>query len=112
MATAAAPCSSISAPVVKRSSANGTFSGCGSPWAIVHANVEPGARVALNPPVPQPQFTNRPSTGVRPTIGEASGQTSTIPAHVRSTRACANTGNSSSAAASWCSITWNEPRWA
>ena len=36
-ATAAAPCSSISAPVSNRSSANGTFSGCGSPCAIVCA---------------------------------------------------------------------------
>ena len=44
------------------------------------------------------------------TIGEASGHTSTMPAHVRSSDACSKIGNSSSAAAIWCSITWNEPR--
>ena len=38
---AAAPCSSTSAPVVNRSSANGAFSGCGSSWAIVCAKHQP-----------------------------------------------------------------------
>src|SRR5262249_44116218 len=109
-ATPAAPCSSISAPVVKRSSWNGALSSCGSPCASVCANTQPEPGVALNPPVPQPQFTYRPPTGVGPTIGDASGQTSTIPAHVRSTRAPAKIGKSSSAAASWCSITCHEPR--
>src|SRR5439155_21512517 len=54
--TPAAPCSSISVPVTKRSSENGAFSSCGAPCAIVHANVQPDPGVALNPPVPQPQF--------------------------------------------------------
>ena len=71
---------------------------------------EPG--VAFQPPVPQPQLTVSPSTGVRPRIGEASGETSTMPAQVRSTCARANSGISSTAAAIWCSITWKEPRWA
>ena len=55
-ATPAAPCSSISAPVTKRSSENGAFSSCGSPWASVQANVQPDPGVALKPPVPQPQL--------------------------------------------------------
>ena len=66
--------------------------------------------MALNPPVPQPQFRKSPGIGVGPMIGEASGHTSTIPPQVRSTEACANIGKSSSAAAIWCSITWNDPR--
>ena len=40
----------------------------------------------------------------------AAGHTSTIPPHVRSSFACSKMGNSSTAAPSWCSITWNEPR--
>src|SRR5581483_8648978 len=56
-ATPAAPCSSTRAPVTKRSSENGATRACGSPCAIVQANVRPDAGVALNPPVPQPQFT-------------------------------------------------------
>ena len=68
--------------------------------------------MALNPPVPQPQLTNSPSTGVGPTIGEASGVMSTIPPQVRSTCARAKSGNSSSAAAICPSMTWTEPRWA
>ena len=43
-------------------------------------------------------------------IGEASGHTSTMPPHVRSSRACAKIGNSSIAAAIWCSMMWNAPR--
>ena len=54
--TAAAACSSTSAPVVKRSSANGAASGCGSSRAIVCAKTQPAPGVALNPPVPQPPF--------------------------------------------------------
>ena len=54
--TAAAACSSTSAPVVKRSSANGAASGCGSSRAIVWAKTQPAPGVALNPPVPQPPF--------------------------------------------------------
>src|SRR5687768_13669175 len=91
-ATPAAPCSSISAPVVNRSSEKGAFSSCGSSCASVHANAQPEPGVALKPPVPQPQFTYSPSTGVGPTIGDASGHTSTIPAQVRRTLACAKIG--------------------
>ena len=67
--------------------------------------------VALNPPVPHPQLRYRFSYGVRPTMGEASGQTSTMPAQVRSRCARANTGNSSTAAAICRSMTWKAPRW-
>src|SRR5690606_26569753 len=68
-ATAAAPCSSMSAPVVNRSSANGSASGWGSSWAMVCAYTQPEPGVALKPPVPQPALMNRPSTGVRPMMG-------------------------------------------
>ena len=56
-ATAAAPCSSMRAPVVKRSSVYGALSSCGAPVAIVCASTQPTAGVALKPPVPHPQFT-------------------------------------------------------
>src|SRR5262245_42384222 len=39
-ATAAAPCSSMSAPVLKRSSENAAFSACGRSCAIVCANTQ------------------------------------------------------------------------
>ena len=56
-ATAAAAASSMSCPVRKRSSAKGALIGCGSSCAMVCANTWPDPGVALNPPVPQPQFT-------------------------------------------------------
>src|SRR5262245_59186936 len=59
-ATAAAAASSISRPVRKRSSENGAAIGCGSSRATVAANTCPEPGVALNPPVPQPQFTYSP----------------------------------------------------
>ena len=62
-ATAAAPCSSMRAPVVKRSRAKGSLRGCGAPVASVWAKVKPAAGVALKPPVPQPQLTNDPAAG-------------------------------------------------
>src|SRR5215204_3982041 len=108
-ATAAAPCSSIRAPVVNRSSAYGALSECGSSLAIVWASTQPDAGVALNPPVPQPQLRYKPRTGVRPTIGDASGDTSTIPPHVLITCARAKIGKSSMAAAICASITCGEP---
>jgi hypothetical protein len=64
----------------------------------------------LNPPVPQPQLKYRLSTGLSPTIGEASGLTSTMPPQVRSTWARAKTGNSSTAADICSSMTWKAPR--
>src|SRR5262249_18803441 len=72
-ATAGAAASSIRLPVANRSRVKGALIGCGSSFAMVCANrwAEPG--VALNPPVPQPQFTYRPGTGVRAMIGERSG---------------------------------------
>lgn len=97
-------------PVVNLSRANGSARGCGSPCAIVWAYTQPAPGVALNPPVPQPALTYRPSTGVVPMIGEASGDTSTMPAQVRSTRTRLNSGNSSSAAAICASMTWKAPR--
>src|SRR5438128_244461 len=56
-ATAAAAASSMRWPSRKRSIVKGALIGCGSSRAMVCANTcaEPG--VALNPPVPQPQFT-------------------------------------------------------
>src|SRR5690606_36971045 len=56
-ATAAAAASSISRPVVNRSSVKGALIGCGSSLAIVQASVCAAPGVALNPPVPQPQLT-------------------------------------------------------
>src|SRR5689334_11667903 len=58
-ATAAAPCSSTSAPVTKRSRLNGATYGCGSSRAMVSARHQPMPGVALNPPVPQPQLRYR-----------------------------------------------------
>ena len=66
---------------------------------MVCANVQPAPGVPLKPPVPQPQFTNMLSTGVRLTIGDASRVTSTMPPQVRSRWARAKIGNSSTAAA-------------
>ena len=48
-ATAAAPCSSMSAPVVNRSSANGRLSSCGASLAIVWAMTQPDAGRRLEP---------------------------------------------------------------
>src|ERR1700726_2784190 len=72
-ATAAAAASSIRLPSAKRSIVKGALIACGSSRAMVCANTcaEPG--VALKPPVPQPQFTYSPGTGVLATIGERSG---------------------------------------
>ena len=96
---------------MKRSSENGALSACGSPFAIVCANTQPEPGVALKPPVPQPQLTYRPSTGVGPMIGDASGADVDDARPTSAARARrAKTGKSSSAAASWCSITCNEPR--
>src|SRR5262249_28029493 len=69
-ATAAAAAPSIRLPSANRSIVKGALIGCGASLAIVCANrcAEPG--VALNPPVPQPQFTYRPGTGVLPMMGE------------------------------------------
>lgn len=76
---------------------------------VGQAPAQPG--VTLNPPVPQPELTSTFVYGVRPTIGDASGVTSTMPAQLRSRCARANTGNSSTAAAIWRSMMWKAPRW-
>ena len=60
--------------------------------AIVAMDTQSAPGVALNPPEPQPQLMNTSSTGVRPRIGEASGDTSTTPAQVRRTCARAKIG--------------------
>src|SRR4051812_34242532 len=93
--TAAAAASSINRPVANRSSENGAAIGCGSSRAIVAAKTWPERGVALTPPVPQPQFTYRPGTGVCPIIGDRSGVTSTMPPPLRSMRRRRKVGNSS-----------------
>ena len=50
---------------------------------MVSAKTQPDPGVALKPPVPQPQLKYMPSTGVRPMIGLASGQVSTMPPQLR-----------------------------
>ena len=89
---------------------NGALIGCGSSCAIVCANTcaEPG--VALKPPVPQPQLTYRPATGVFAMIGERSGVTSTMPPQLRSMRMRRNIGNSSQIASSVCMLMCSAPR--
>ena len=67
--------------------------------------------MALNPPVPQPQFTYRPSTGVLPMIGERSGVTSTMPPQLRSMRSRVNIGNSSQIASSVWAVMCSPPVW-
>src|ERR1700722_4429060 len=110
-ATAAAAASSIRRPVLNRSSENGAAIGCGSLRAIVAANTWPDPGVALNPPVPQPQLTNRPGTGVSPMIGERSGVTSTMPPQLRSMRRRRNVGKSSQMASSVCAEMCSPPAW-
>jgi hypothetical protein len=46
------------------------------------AHPEPG--MALNPPVPHPQFKKHPERGALEIIGDLSPVTSTIPPHCRS----------------------------
>ena len=66
----------------------------GSPRAMVCASTHPELGVALKPPVPQPQLKYKPfSTGVLLIIGQASGQTSTMPPHCRNMRTRLNMGN-------------------
>ena len=50
----------MSRPVRNRSSVNGALMRCGSPVATIWAKTWPEPGVALKPPVPQPQLTNRP----------------------------------------------------
>ena len=54
------------------------------PLAINSAMAQPEPGMALNPPVPQPQLTKTPSTGVFEMMGERSPVISTIPPHQRS----------------------------
>ena len=77
---------------------------------MVQANTwaEPG--VALNPPVPQPQFTYNPGTGVLAMMGERSGVTSTMPPQLRSIRRRRNMGNSSQIASSAWLVMCRPPR--
>ena len=79
---------------------------CGWSWAMVWANTQPEPGVALKPPVPQPQLMYRPSTGVLPMIGLASGQMSTMPPHCRIMRRRRKRGTARRSRASWSSMTW------
>ena len=96
---------------MNRSSENGALIGCGSSRAMVWAKTWPEPGVALNPPVPQPQLTWSPRSGVAPTIGERSVVTSTMPPQCRSIRIREKIGNSSVLASSVCSTIWKLPRW-
>ena len=77
---------------------------------MVCANTLPEPGVALKPPVPQPQLKYRPFTLVLLMIGQASGDTSTMPPHWRFMRTRENIGNSSMIAAAVCSMTCGLPR--
>ena len=92
---AAAAASSIRCPSRKRSMVKGALIGCGSPRAIVYAIRGPAPGVALKPPVPQPQLTVSPGTGVFAMMGERSGVTSTMPPQLRSIRSRRYCGKSS-----------------
>ena len=93
-----------SAPRCEAVQAKGAAIGCGSSRAMVAAKTWPEPGVALKPPVPQPQFTNRPGTGVRLMMGERSGVTSTMPPQLRSIRRRRKIGNNSQIASSvWLS---------
>ena len=87
------------------------MSGCGRSLAIVCANTWPEPGVALKPPVPQPQLKYSPCTFVLLMIGQASGDTSTMPPHCRFMRTRENCGNSSMIAAAVWSMTCGLPRW-
>src|SRR6202023_455461 len=109
-ATAAAAASSINLPLTKRCRENGAAKGCGSSLAMVAAKTWPEPGVALNPPVPQPQLTNSPGTGVSPMIGERSGVTSTMPPQLRSMRSLRKAGKSSQTASSAWLLICSPPR--
>mgnify|MGYP000750549546 CR=1 FL=1 len=76
------------------------------------AGVRPAAGVPLNPPVPQPQLMKRPSTGVLPMIGLASGAMSTMPPQLRRILRRLTIGNSSIIADAISSRIGSDPRWA
>src|SRR6204780_3380234 len=90
---------------------NGALIGCGSSRAIVHANTCADPGVALNPPVPQPQFTYRPGTGVLAMMGERSGVTSRMPPQLRIIRNRPKLGHNSQIASRVCMLICNAPRW-
>ena len=56
------------------------------PVAISSASCSPAAGMALKPHVPQPVESRKPSTPVKPMMGEKSIDTSQMPAHCRRTR--------------------------
>ena len=66
------------------------------PVAISCAIDSPDTGPALNPYVPHPISTRKPSTGVMPMIGLKSGVMSHKPAHCRKSRILAIPGISSS----------------
>ena len=65
--------------VVKRVEREGRVDRMRLAVATWWAKTLPDPGVALKPPVPQPQLTKSPGTGVLPMIGERSGVTSTMP---------------------------------
>ena len=65
----------------------------------------------MKPPVPQPQLTYRPFTGVFAMIGDRSGVTSTMPPQLRIMRMRRNVGKSSQMASSVWLLTCSAPRW-
>jgi hypothetical protein len=82
-----------------------------APFATSSAIAQPEPGIALNPPVPQPQLTKMPSTGVFEMIGERSPVMSTIPPHQRSIFSRLMIGKVSTRARTVSSTWWNCPRW-
>src|SRR5260221_5040813 len=109
-ATAAAAASSIRHPSRKRSMVDGALIGCGSSRAMVQAKTCADPGVALNPPVPQPQLTYKPGTGVLAMMGERSGVTSTMPPQLRSMRRRRKLGNNSQIASRVWVLMCSAPR--
>ena len=97
-------------PSRKRYIENSSVSG-DDPRAISSAIAQPEPGIALKPPVPQPQLTKMPSTGVFDRMGERSPVMSTIPPHWRSIFSREIIGKVSISARTVSSTWWNDPRW-
>jgi hypothetical protein len=81
------------------------------PFAISSAMAQPEPGIALKPPVPQPQLTKQPSTGVFEMMGERSPVMSTMPPQWRSILSREIIGKVSISARTVSSRWWKEPRW-
>src|ERR1700688_740165 len=88
----------------------GALIGGGSSRAMVHADTCADPGVALKPPVPHPQFTYRPGTGVLAMMGDRSGVTSTMPPQLRSIRIRLKFGNNSQIASRVWVLMCSAPR--